>query len=216
MLASSSFLNGMLISTLISTYVILFPITNPLGNAAVFLSITKGEKEATRSKQAFRGALFMFLILETFFLFGTAIMSFFGISLIAIRIAGGVVISRISLGLLNPQKENSHSDEEHAEACEKPDISFTPLAMPLLAGPGAIATIIALAVKQDNTPVHMVGVSCGILLSAITCWIALRESHWLMKLIGVNGANALTRIMGFLLLCIGVQMLISGIQQIKF
>ena len=196
---------------LVAVIATLFPITNPLGNAAIFLSITDGENREQRRQQAFKGCLYMFFILTAFFLGGDLIMKFFGLSLEGIRIAGGLVISKIGFDLLAPKREQTYSDEEHQEAKEKPDVSFSPLAMPLLAGPGAIASIMGMiSLMPSRAPVNYLAIVGGVFLVCTISWLVLRESEYLMKWLGVNGANALTKIMGFILLCIGVQLVING------
>lgn len=200
----------------IATLATLFPITNPFGNAAIFISITENFSDAERRNQALKGCIYMFFIILIFFIGGSFIMKFFGLSLEGIRIAGGLVIGKIGFNLLNPKREDTHSDEEHIEAKEKKDISFSPLAMPLLAGPGAIASVMSMAsLIPDNNMISYLAVSIGILISCIICWLVLRESELIMKILGVNGANALTKIMGFILLCIGVQLMIDGYLGLK-
>lgn len=200
----------------LAVLVTLFPITNPLGNAAIFLSLTTGENREARRQQAFKGCIYMFVILAAFFLGGQFIMKFFGLSLPGIRIAGGLVITRIGFNLLSPKTEHTHTQEEHQEARSKADIAFSPLAMPLLAGPGAIASIMGMTTTLPvPSLVNYLSVLGGILTVSALCWLVLRQAGWLMKLLGVNGANALTKIMGFLLLCIGVQLVINGWLQLK-
>lgn len=196
----------------VTTFATLFPIIDPLGNAAIFLSITEGSTTAERRSQALRGVVYMGLILCVFFLAGTFIMDFFGITLAGIRIAGGMVIVKIGFDLLSPKVERTHTPEESREAKEKPDIAFFPLAMPLLSGPGAIAAIMGQAADLPaHDAAHCGVVLAGILLVCISCWLILRESERLMGFLGVNGANALTKVMGFLLLCMGVQLAINGV-----
>jgi multiple antibiotic resistance protein len=205
------------ITVLLATVATLLPITNPLGNAAIFLSITEGDTSAERRTQALKGAIYMFGILCLFFLAGTLIMDFFGLTLEGIRIAGGMVIVKVGFNLLTPKVEHTHTPEEHAEAKTKDDIAFSPLAIPLLSGPGAIAAIMGLAANLPvRDMVHQGVVVIGILLVCLACWLVLRESERLLGLLGVNGANALTKIMGFLLLCMGVQLAIAGITALKF
>lgn len=194
----------------------LFPITNPLGNAAIFVSITDGENREQRRQQALKGSIYMFLILTAFFLAGNFIMTFFGLSLAGIRIAGGLVITKIGFNLLNPSRKHTHTDEENEEAKQKADVSFSPLAMPLLAGPGAIAAIMGMiSLMPSHALANYLAIIAGVFVVSIICWLVLRESEALIKHLGVNGANALTRIMGFLLLCIGVQLIINGYLGIK-
>ncbi|WP_221029534.1 MarC family NAAT transporter [Actomonas aquatica] len=200
-----------LIELFVATLAALFPITNPFGNAAIFQSLTKENTRAERHAFARRGAIYMIAILVTFFLAGNAIISFFGISIAGIRIAGGLVITRYGFNQLNPQPEHTHSAAEHDEASNKADIAFSPLAMPLLAGPGAIAAAMTLSSRVQGQGLFHHGVVIGGIVAVGTaCWLLLRESDALMAKLGVIGANALTKIMGFLLLCIGVQLVIDG------
>jgi len=194
------------------TFSTLFPITNPLGNAGIFLSLTADSSPKKRHQQAFMGAVYMFIILEGFLIGGSYLLSFFGLSLEGIRIAGCLVITKIGFDLLQPKQENTHTEEEHAEAKSKEDISFSPLAMPLLAGPGAIASVMSISTMiPSHSLAGMGAVTIGIAVSSATCWIILRQSEAFMKFLGVNGANALTKMMGFLLLCIGIQLGIDGV-----
>jgi multiple antibiotic resistance protein len=198
-----------------TTFATLFAICNPLGNAAIFLSITGGEKSDERRSQALRGCLYMLAILLAFFFFGQVIMQFFGLSLPGIRLAGGLVIMKIGFNLLTPSPKHNHSPEEHAEAIEKPDISFSPLAMPLLAGPGSIASVVGMAALIPHANVWDYGqVIAAIFAVVFVCWILLANAERLIGFLGVNGANALTKIMGFILLCIGVQLNIDGVLEL--
>lgn len=192
----------------------LFPITNPFGNAGIFLSLTADQDEEMKRRQALRGAIYMFIILEAFFLGGSYILNFFGLNLESIRIAGGILIAKYGFDQLQPQRAATHSDEEHAEAKGMKDISFSPLAMPLLAGPGAIASVIGISSIITPTLKSYGVVSVGVLTTCLICWIILRESEHLLGFLGLNGANALTKIMGFLLLCIGVQLAVNGVQHL--
>jgi multiple antibiotic resistance protein len=198
---------------LLVTFTALLPITNPLGNAGIFLSLTEGQTHAQRHRLALRGAIYMFAILATFLLAGNFILHFFGLSLDGIRLAGGLLILKYGFNQLSPSPEHTHSAEEHAEAKAKEDISFSPLAMPLLAGPGAIASVMSTSsLIGPASPMSYAFVLGGIFLTCLVSWITLREAEGLLKILGVNGANALTKIMGFLLICIGVQIMITGAQ----
>ena len=191
----------------------LLPITNPLGNAAIFLSLTKTNSACERHLLAARACLYMFIILCVCLFAGNAVIHFFGLSLEGIRIAGGLLIMKYGFDQLEPRREKTHSDEEHAEARKKVDISFSPLAMPLLAGPGAIAAVMSSSslVKSPSVFSYL-SICMGLIITCLICWMVLRGSETLMKFLGVNGANALTKIMGFILLCMGVQLTIDGIK----
>lgn len=203
------------IQIVITTYAALFPICNPLGNAPIFLSITDGEKRATRAAQALKGSLYVFLILAGFLIAGTFILSFFGISLPGVRIAGGFVVATVGMNLLRSAHHQTQQPDEKSEAEDKPDISFTPLALPLIAGPGAIAVVMTRSTENPHLlSMATLAALTGILLLSLTCWIVLREADKVLSVLGVNGANALTKIMAFLLLCIGVQLIIDGIRPV--
>lgn len=203
------------IQIVITTYAALFPICNPLGNAPIFLSITDGEKRATRAAQALKGSLYVFLILAGFLIAGTFILSFFGISLPGVRIAGGFVVATVGMNLLRSAHHQTQQPDEKSEAEDKPDISFTPLALPLIAGPGAIAVVMTRSTENPHIlSMATLAALTGILLLSLTCWIVLREADKVLSVLGVNGANALTKIMAFLLLCIGVQLIIDGIRPV--
>ncbi len=160
----------------------------------------------------FKGCVYTLAILLAFFFFAQAIMTFFGLRLPRIRIAGGLVIVETGLGMLSPKAEDIHTPGEHREAVAKPHIAFSPLAMPLLAGPGSIASVTGLTVAKDAPSAWDYGQLVGaIVIVVLVCWAILANAERLLGLLGMNGANALTKIMGFILLCIGVQLLIDGV-----
>lgn len=195
----------------LTIFIALFVITDPLGNVGIFLSITEGDSLAMRRQQARKGAIYVFFLLFVFFVGGTFIMRFFGITLDGIRIAGGLIVAGVGFGLMHPKAETRHSGEEREESVAKQDVSFTPLALPLVAGPGALAVVIAASAKVDGFEWGPYGaISLAILVTAALNWICLREAPLLQKWMGKNGMNAVTRIMGFLLICIAVQMVIVG------
>lgn len=152
----------------------------------------------------------MFVILVSFLVAGTLIMEFFGISIPGLRIAGGLMITLIAMSMLRPAEEPPVDEEEVREARKKPDVSFTPLAMPSLSGPGAIAVTIGLATEADRLQDYG-AIVVGLAVVTLICLAALLASTKVVRFLGVNGMNAMTRIMGFLLLCVGIQFIINGI-----
>lgn len=197
----------------LAIFAALFPIMNPFGNAAIFHSLTLNNTAAERHAFARRGSIYAVGILLVFFVGGSVLIKFFGISIDGIRIAGGLVITRFGFSQLNPSPASTHPDDEHAEAMAKDDIAFSPLAMPLMAGPGAIAAVMTASstLHGRGIPLHFVGV-VGICVVGVLCWLILRYADTLMDKLGVTGARALTKIMGFLLLCMGVQLVIDGVR----
>jgi len=200
-----------LLTATLATYAALIPICDPLGNAPLFLAITQGDSAAERNRMALKASIYMTLLLLFFFVGGNFILHFFALSMEAVRISGGLVLALLGLQLMNSKHEGNSSPEEKDEAIRKEDISFTPLAMPLLAGPGSIAAVMGMGSLYPPISLGAAGVGAGIILVSLTCFITLRYSAYLMKLIGVNGAAALTKIMGLLLLCIGVQLGLNGL-----
>jgi len=155
----------------------------------------------------------MFGILFIFLFVGTYILSFFGISLAGIRIAGGLIIMRAAYSMLNPEKGGRKlTDEDEAAALEKEDISFSPLALPLLSGPGSIAVVIGFATQAGDFDDYLIN-SISIVLVVLLTYIILRLAPISAKYIGPTGLNVMTRLMGFIALAISVQFILSGISK---
>lgn len=188
----------------------LLPIANPFSTAPVFAAITRGEKVESRNRQARMAAIYMACILLISLVAGAVILEFFGISLQALRVAGGLIIARIGFSMLNPEPERPISRRDQDESADKDDIAFTPIAMPLLSGPGSIAVTISMATSArgvwDYFPVAL-----GIIIVAAISWLILRYSTRIVDVMGRTGVNALTRIMGLILVCIGVQFVVTGV-----
>lgn len=194
---------------ILGTIVGLLPLINPLAAAPVFLAITEGDTVQRRNRQALMGCVYMVLILTSFLIGGSFIMGFFGISIPGIRVAGGIMVAGIGLGMLAPARPTLETEEEHEAARAKRDISFTPLAMPQLSGPGSIAVTVGFTSLATQW-LDYAAIILGILVVAIISYLTLRLSTSIVRLIGVNGMNAVTKIMGFLLLCVGVQFVVNG------
>lgn len=189
----------------------LFSVVNPISAMPVFLALTTGDTDKVRHRQAVKACIYMVAILVTFFLAGTYIMNFFGISLEGIRIAGGLMIMRASYSLLNPNEGGRKlTDEDEEEAMNKPDISFSPLAMPLLSGPGSIAVVLGFA-STISEFYQYVMILLAIVVTAFFAWVILRVAPMGVKFLGKSGLTAMTRMMGFLGLTIGVQFIINGV-----
>jgi len=196
-----------------STVGALLPIVNPLSAVGLVVSITANLSAAERADQIRRGCIYMFCILTAFLVAGGLIMSFFGISIPGLRIAGGMVVSYLGFRMLFPETA-SISRQEQAEAREKADISFAPLAMPSLSGPGSIAVVIGMsttAQESQHVVLAHVQVAIGIAITAVISYAVLKAASRLDRLLGAVGMNAMARIMGFLLICIGIQFVINGV-----
>ncbi len=195
---------------IIATIAALIPIINPFSTAPMFLAMTKGDDDTYRNTQAKRGVIYMVIILLVFLVAGTFIMNFFGLSLPGMRIAGGILISGVGMRMLNPPANKERSDAEEKEASQKQDISLTPLAMPSLSGPGAISVIIGMSSLADSIADYFF-IAAGVLVVAVIVFATLRSASKMVKYLGVNGLNAMTKIMGFIILCVGVQFIVNGV-----
>jgi len=196
---------------LLASFTSIFTVVNPFSAMPVFLALTIDDPQELRNSQLKKACMYMILILVIFFGAGTYIMSFFGISLQGIRIAGGIMIMQASFSLLNPKKAGRKlTAKDVDEAKEKEDISFSPLAMPLLSGPGSIAVVLGLSSSAAGWVDYLIIVG-AILLTATVVFFVLRMTPFVVKLLGNTGMTALTRMMGFIGLCIGVQFVINGV-----
>ena len=195
----------------LGTLVGLLPIINPLSAGPTFLAITEGDSDKRRREQALKGSLYMVAILVSFLIGGTFIMQFFGISIPGLRIAGGILLTGIGMNMLATQKPGADVDaEQHEAARRKVDISFSPLAMPMLSGPGSIAVTLGFTSLATGW-LDYVAIIAGIMTVALITYTVLRLSSRLVGIIGPVGVNAMTKIMGFLIMSMGVQFVVNGI-----
>jgi len=196
----------------------LLPIANPFSTAPLFLTVSSNLDNDSRLRLLNLTCIYMFAILIVFLLAGALILSFFGISVSGLRIAGGLIITVLGFRMLFPEAPKEKDNIPIHTYEQARNFAFTPLAMPMLSGPGSIAVIISLAAKisvQENILLRLSGyavVGLGILVTVIICWLVLRSSTKIIRILGPSGINALTRIMGFILICIGVEFTASGIK----
>jgi multiple antibiotic resistance protein len=198
---------------LFSTVAALLPIVNPLSAVGMVVGITANLSEQERVRQVRRACIYMFFILTTFLVAGGLIMNFFGISIPGLRITGGLIISYLGFKMLFPDQAMI-SGPERDEAVSKQDVSFTPLAMPGLSGPGSIAVVIGISTTAqagESVVLDHVLVAIGIAITAAISYLILRAATRLNRIFGATGMNAVSRIMGFLMICIGVQFCINGV-----
>jgi multiple antibiotic resistance protein len=202
---------------------VLLPLTNPLSTAALMLGLTKNMSSAEIKRQAALTAIYVFWIMVAAFYGGQAIMNIFGISLPGLRIGGGLIVAFIGFRMLFPTQPNleaAATNASHAELHNQQpdDIAFVPLAMPTTAGPGTIAMLISVASSTHDSPfppwVVLVAPTLVFLLLSLIVWLCLRSAERIMQVCGKSGIEAVSRMMGFLLACMGVQFVINGILEI--
>ncbi|HVU18092.1 MAG TPA: MarC family NAAT transporter [Candidatus Didemnitutus sp.] len=196
------------------TVIGLLPIINPLASVPTFLAITEGDSDARRKEQLAKGCAYMVAILVSFLIGGTFIMNFFGISIPGLRIAGGILLTGLGARMLGAKQSSTPEETEEREAARrKRDISFSPLAMPMLSGPGSIAVTLGFT-SLATAWLDYIAIIAGIAVVAVVTYLILRLSGRLVQLVGPVGMNAMTRIMGFLIMCIGVQFVVNGVLNI--
>ncbi|MGL4518147.1 MAG: MarC family protein [Phocaeicola sp.] len=189
-----------------------FTLTNPLGTMPVFLTMTKGLSEKERKHIIKRATIISFITLVGFTISGQILFKFFGISTNGFRIAAGIIILKIGYDMLQARYTNTKLKDEEIKAYAN-DISITPLAIPMLCGPGAIANGIML--MEDSNSWEMIGVLIGMIaIIYIITYFILRASTKLLKLLGETGNNVMMRLMGLILMVIAVECFVNGVKPI--
>jgi len=202
----------------------LLPLANPLTTVALMMGLSRGMSEAERDRQAFKASVYVFVIMMVAYYTGQLVMNVFGISITGLRIAGGLIVAFIGFRMLFPQQRLDETPEverrtEELRQHRTDDIAFIPLAMPSTAGPGTIALIISTAAAvKDEQPyaawVMLVAPPLIFFLASAILLLCLRSSGTIMRKLGNSGVEAFSRLMGFLLVCIGVQFVVNGIYEI--
>lgn len=190
----------------------IFAVMNPIGNIPIFLSLTDGYTIEDKRKTALKAVLVSFVLLFLFLILGHYIFKLFGITISAFRVAGGILIFGIAYKLIQGQSSHVHklSDDEHEESIAKEDVSVSPLAIPIIAGPGTIATVMTVAAAKPiilNSLYVMIGFTIVLLMTYIVFYF----STWIASKIGQTEMNIVTRLMGLILAIISVQMVADGV-----
>lgn len=190
-----------------------FATIGPVDIAAIFAALTANSTPAHRRSMAIRGVLIGGGILLVFALAGEALLSSFGISLPALKVAGGILLLLISIDMVFARSSGgtSTTDEEAQEAMSKPDISVVPIATPLIAGPGAMGAAILLMANADGDIVKQVVVIGSLIAVLLLTLVLLLLSTKIQKLLGVTGMQVITRVFGVLLCALAVQFIFDGI-----
>jgi multiple antibiotic resistance protein len=192
----------------------LFAIMNPFGNIAIFLSVTADRDHAQRGRIALMTAAAVLVTLAVAAVLGQQILDLFGISVGAFRIAGGLIILILALSMLHAQPSTvHHSSAEEQEGKDKDNPAIFPLAIPIIAGPGSMATVILYAQQAQGvldwaTIGLVIVLLCGVLL------VALRAADRMARFLGATGIKVLTRLMGMILAAIAIEMMVGGLSEL--
>lgn len=192
----------------------LFAVVDPFSAAALFAAMTTANSLEERHAMALRAAIVTFSVLVAFLFLGQAILHFFSISLAAFQIAGGLVLGLMSMDSLKAFHTGVRAtSSEKSEGIAKPDVSVTPVAVPLLAGPGAISLVVLYAAQQPGLAGQGTLVAV-IALVSLLAWLILRSAGRMVALVGQTGVNVLSRLIGLLVLAIAVQYVVEGVAQL--
>lgn len=202
------------VQSFLLVYAGLFPIVNPVGGAPIFLAMTRSSSEAERHALARRVAVNGFFLLLGSLFVGSHVLEFFGITLPAVRIGGGLVVTAFAWKLLHGT--DGGGDARGAGTGGPPD-AFYPLTMPLTVGPGSISVAVTLGSQRPKVPPGLAelalifgGAAAGVLAIALTIYLCYRFAERIVRALGPAGTNVLVRLSAFILVCIGIQILWSG------
>jgi multiple antibiotic resistance protein len=188
----------------------IFFLVDPFAALPTFLAVTAGANAQRRRKMAWKASVTALVVLSAFAVAGQYIFKMFGITLPAFEIAGGVILLLIGLDMLEAKRSpTQESHEEAAAAARKEDAGIVPLGIPMLAGPGAITSVMVL-VGQVQNPWQMLAILMSILVTAAICYLVLGNSDRVARALGETGVRILVRIMGLLLVALAVQYFVNG------
>lgn len=209
-----------IVNTFLLVYAALFPLVNPFGSAPFFLGLTEEYTNEERARMSRQIAINSFLLLLGSLWIGSHVLGFFGVSLPIVRVAGGLVVTSFGWKLLNSAAlpDQSHA-AQHAAEENDPD-TFYPLTMPLTVGPGSISVAITLGSQRapgedwELFVAKAIAAVLALVAMSLTVYFCYRFAPRLVAALGRGGMNVVVRLSAFILLCIGIQILWNGIQQL--
>ncbi len=191
----------------------LFSVINPLGTVPVFVGLTSDESTQERNRTSLLTTVNVIAILIISFFAGTYLLAFFGISLNALRIAGGMIIVTSGFALLTgtfSKHKGMKNKRVQKDLDNREKFSLTPLAIPMLAGPGSISLLITFNQEYQQWN-EMLYVVLAVLAVGLATFIILRSSHYISKILGASGINAISRIVGFIVISIGIEYISTAV-----
>ncbi|MES2546176.1 MAG: MarC family protein [Pseudomonadota bacterium] len=196
---------------LLKITIALLAIVNPIGSLPVFISATDGWSKSDRTKTARTVALTVFIVLSLAAFIGDGILSFFGISIPSFQVGGGILIMLISISMMHGKQSGTRQTLEEAQSmAEREVIAIVPLSIPLLAGPGAISSMI-LSAQQQPTVLGHLSLVIPVLLVSLVVWLVLKLSYNITQRLGTIGINIITRLMGLILAAMAVEFIAHGL-----
>jgi multiple antibiotic resistance protein len=195
----------------IYVFAALFSVMNPLGTVPIFVGLTQEDSPAERSKTSLLTSINILVILIISFFTGKYILQFFGISIDSLRIAGGLIIVSSGFALLTGSfsKHKGMDKRVKDDAYQREGVSLTPLAIPMLAGPGSISLLIGMHQEYQFLEERVITVT-AILAACFATFAVLKGAHYIVKILGASGINAISRIIGFIVIAIGIEYISSS------
>jgi multiple antibiotic resistance protein len=202
-----------MIEQLLATFVTLFVVVDPIGVAPIFAALTAHDDAAHRRRQASHGVLLAAAVLLAFAFGGDFLLSLLGISLAAFRIAGGLLLLLLGIDMVMARQSGlrATTPDEEAEGARKSDIAVFPLAIPLIAGPGALTSVMLLMGSASSDLLNQAVVVVVLLLVLAISWLCLLLALKLVRHLGVTGINVITRVLGLVVAALAVQFMIDGL-----
>ena len=205
---------------LLVAFTTLFPVVNPIGCAPIFLSMTRRYPQTAQRVLSRKIAVYGFAILAVSLLFGTPILRFFGISIVVIQIAGGLIVAATGWNLLNEKEESSTKSQTPATLDDALEHAFFPLTLPITVGPGCISIAVTLGAHLRHeagpglfggVPRHFIAALIGMFLLCVLVMICYERAELLVRRLGKSGTGILMRLSAFILFAIGVQIFWNGL-----
>ncbi len=199
----------------VNSFVVLFVVVDPISIAPLFVALSHGMARRERRRIALRASAFSTLILVIFFFMGEHLLDALGVELPSFRIAGGALLFLLAIEMVFARQSGLRTAtvRERAEASRREDISVFPLAFPLLAGPGAITTVLLMAARSDAPEASAAMLAVIVLVMAVS-FLALLISELIMAGLGETGANVITRLFGLILAALAVQFVVDGLREV--
>ncbi len=195
-------------------FVALLAIVNPVGMLPIFINMTANQERAGRNKNGSIAAVSMGVILLVVLFSGEAILRFFGISVDSFQVGGGILILLMAISMLNAKMSNvKQTKEEELDSSERESVAVVPLGTPLLAGPGAISTVILYS-QHSPSALHAAYLATGIVALACLTALLFRLAPAITRLLGRTGINIVTRLMGLIMAAMGVEFIAHGLKQL--
>lgn len=203
-----------MLDILLNAFVVLFIVVDPVGVASIFVALSARADKVDARRMALTAVVLAGAMLVAFYLIGDTLLGWMGISLPAFKIAGGILLLLLSIDMVFARQSGLRSTTagEEYEARHKEDISVFPLAFPLLAGPGALTTVLLMSAQATSDALFW-GMLVIIVVVLITAYLSLLAATWLRHLLGETGTNVINRLFGLILAALSVQYVIDGIRQ---